>query len=86
MNYFYKESKSKKMLWFFLCVCGGGGGRGGEVAEGEERRPEEVICLNKRGEGGGVDGWTIKQALTNLPLQLLRSWRHNNALMYKLCP
>ena len=39
-----------------------------------------------RGEGGGVDGWTIKQALTNLPLQLLQSWRHNNALMYKLCP
>ena len=23
------------------------------------------------GEGGGVDGWTVKQAQTNLPLQLL---------------
>ena len=39
--------------------------------------------------GGGdcvVDGWTVEQAQTNLPLQLLRSWGHNNALMYKLCP
>ena len=36
--------------------------------------------------GGGVDGWTDEQAQTNLPLQLLRSWGHNNALMYKLCP
>ena len=35
---------------------------------------------------GGVDGWTDKQAQTNLPLQLLRSWGQNNALMYKLCP
>ena len=39
-----------------------------------------------RGHGGEVDGWTDEQAQTNLPLQLLRSWRHNNALMYKLCP
>ena len=39
-----------------------------------------------RGVGGGVDGWTEKQAQTNLPLQLLRSWGLNNALMYKLCP
>ena len=36
--------------------------------------------------GGGVDGWTAEQAQTNLPLQLLRSWGHNNALRYKLCP
>ena len=36
------------------------------------------------GEGGGVDGWTDEQAQTNLPLQLLQSWGHNNALMYKL--
>ena len=34
----------------------------------------------------GVDGWTDKQAQTNLPLQLLRSRGHNNVLMYKLCP
>ena len=38
------------------------------------------------GVGGGVDGWTDEQAQTNLPLQLLRSWGHNNAFMYKLCP
>ena len=33
----------------------------------------------KRGGGEGVDGWTDEQAQTNSPLQLLRSWRHNNA-------
>ena len=38
------------------------------------------------GGGGGVDGWTDEKAQTNLPLQLLRCWGHNNALMYKLCP
>ena len=37
------------------------------------------------GDGGGEDGWTDEQAQTNLPLQLLQSWGHNNALMYKLC-
>ena len=32
------------------------------------------------GEGGEMgDGRTDKQAQTNLPLQLLRSWGHNNA-------
>ena len=36
--------------------------------------------------GGGVDGWTDEQAQTNLPLQLLQSWGHNNALMHKLRP
>ena len=33
------------------------------------------------GDGGGgwwVDGRTDEQAQTNLPLQLLRSWGHNN--------
>ena len=38
-----------------------------------------------RGMGGGEDGWTDEQAQTNLPLQLLRSLGHNNALMYKVC-
>ena len=38
------------------------------------------------GVWGEVDGCTDEQAQTNLPLQLLRSWGHNNALMYKLCP
>ena len=36
--------------------------------------------------GGVVDGRTDKQAQTNLHLQLLRSWGHNNALMSKLWP
>ena len=31
------------------------------------------------GGWGGVDGRTDEQAQTNLPLQLLRSWGHNNA-------
>ena len=31
------------------------------------------------GDRGGVDGWTDEQAQTKLPLQLLRSWGHNNA-------
>ena len=39
-----------------------------------------------RGERGGVDGWIVEQAQTNLSLQLLRSWGHNNAFMYTLCP
>ena len=30
------------------------------------------------GRGVGVDGWTDEQAQTNLPLQLLPSWGHNN--------
>ena len=37
------------------------------------------------GEGGGVgrvDGWTVEQAQTNLPLQFLRSWGHNNAFRW----
>ena len=38
------------------------------------------------GVGEGEDGWTEEQAQTNLPLKLLRSWGHSNALMYKLFP
>ena len=38
------------------------------------------------GGGVGVVRRTGEQAQTNLLLQLLRSWGHNNALMYKLCP
>ena len=30
------------------------------------------------GGGAGVHGWTDKQAQTNLPLQFLRSWGHDN--------
>ena len=54
---------------------------------------KEIKFLKKKkggrgggGVGGGVDGWTDELAQTNLPLQLLRSWGHNNALMCKLCP
>ena len=36
--------------------------------------------------GLGVDALTDKPAQANFPLQLLRSWGHNNAFMYKLCP
>ena len=39
-----------------------------------------------RGGRGGVDGWTEEQSQNNLPHQLLGSWGHSNALMYKLCP
>ena len=41
---------------------GGGGGGGGRVGK----------------FWVGVDGRTDKHAQTNLPLQLLRSWGHNN--------
>ena len=83
MIFFHRESKSKKpqkiriykkkkiFFFFFLFFFFFGGGRG---AVGE-------------GWGGGmVDGWTVEQAQTNLPLQLLRSRGHNNTLMYNLCP
>ena len=50
---------------------GGGGGGVGERG---------IVGL------GRVDRWTDEQAQTNLPLQFLRSWGRNNALMYKLCP
>ena len=36
------------------------------------------------GQGGGVDGLTDEQPKPILPLQLLRKWGHNNALMYKI--
>ena len=82
MNFFHKES-------------GGGGvrGRGARVSDfffhKESKSKKKLFFFGgggglRRG-GGGVDGWTDEQAQTNLPLQL-RSWRHNNALMYKFCP
>ena len=70
-----------------MCVGGGGGGGGGDGAG------VRIFFGGGSGGGGGdggcggvVDGWTDKQAQTNLPLQLLPSWGHNNASMYKLCP
>ena len=53
MNCFYKESKSKKKDFLFFFFGGGGGVGVGGVG----------------GVEGGVDGWTDKQAQTNLPLQ-----------------
>ena len=69
-DFFHKEYKSKKKFFFFF-FGGGGGGEG--AAEGVGAA------------GRGVDRWTEEQSQTNLPLQLLRSWGHNNALMTKLC-
>ena len=40
---------------------------------------KKIFFLGGGGVGGGEDGWTDEQAQTNLPLQLLRSWTHNNA-------
>ena len=73
VNFLNKESKAylkKKNSGGGGSVGLGGGGRGFGA---------EWWC-------GGIDGWTDEQAQTNLPLQLLRIWGHNNALMYKLCP
>ena len=61
----------------------------------KESISKKNVCFFFWGGGGGgggdgagwvVDVWTDEQAQTNLPLQLLRSWGHNNALMCKLCP
>ena len=57
-----------KFKIFFL--RGGGWGRG---AVGRGARVSDFIPQR-----------TDEQAQTNLPLQLLRSWGHNNALIYKL--
>ena len=70
---------------------GGGGARarvsefgvrgGGMWGVGVARESE--FYLQRGGGGGkgnrGVDGWTDKQAQSNLPNQLLRSWGLNNA-------
>ena len=49
------------------------------------KNPNVKIKCGGGGEGE-VYGWTAEQAQTDLSLQLLRSWGHNNALMCKLCP
>ena len=57
------------------------------------KNPNQKIKKKFRGcgagwGGGGVGGegrlneWTVEQAQTSLPLQLLRSWEHDNAFMY----
>ena len=74
------------MLFFFLLLFFLGGGGGG--VRGEEGSSVSELFFTKnpnlkkeklgRGEGGCVVGCTDKQAQTNLPLQLLRSWGHND--------
>ena len=50
----------------------GGGGAGG---------------LGEVRGGGGRNRWKDRRTgPIQFPIQLLRSWGHNNALMYKLCP
>ena len=78
---FYYESKFK--IW-------GGGGewrRGARVREFFHKESKSIFFFfffffGGGGGGGVVDGWTAEQAQTNLALQLLRSWGHNNALIY----
>ena len=70
---------------------GGGGARVSEFFFHKEFKSKNFFFFfgGGGGLGGGlgvVDGWTIAKAQTILPLQLLQSWGHNNALMYKLCP
>ena len=49
-----------------------------------------IFFFGGGGGGGGGRGRGARVsdelAKTNLPLQLLQSFGHNNALMYKLCP
>ena len=63
-----------------------GGARVSEFSNFHEESKSKKKFWGGLGGGGMVDGWKVEQAQTNLPLQLLRSWGHNNALMYKLCP
>ena len=56
-------------------------GGGGKVNDFFTKNPKKIFFWGGGwGEGGEMgDGRTDKQAQTNLPLQLLRSWGHNNA-------
>ena len=75
---------------FFLGWRGGGGARVGEYFFTKNPNlKKKYFGVGRWGVGAGwgvVDGWTVERAQTNLPVQFLRSWGHNNALMYKLCP
>ena len=93
MNFFYYESifihiynKKKKIFFFFWGGGSSGGARVSVFFFTKNPNLKKIffcfvcVCV------GGVDGWTVKQAQTHLSLQVLRSWGHNNALMFKLCP
>ena len=71
MNFFIQNPNLKRKTKYFFFF--GGGGMGDRVAMG------------RGGVCEGKDGRADEQAQTILPLQLLRSWGHNKALMYKLC-
>ena len=52
----------------------------------QQQKKKHSFSGGWEGAGKGVDGWTDEQSQTNLSLQLFRSYGHNNALMFKLCP
>ena len=65
MNFFNYEFFKLKIKNFFFFVGGGGGGGGGG---GEGARVSVVVFfLQKKGGGAEVNGWTDKQAQSNLP-------------------
>ena len=85
-------------FFFFFWGGGGGGGGGVDglyltvwgITKNPNLKKKKKNFVMVGGGGGGVgrlrgeevDGWRDEQAKTNLPLQLLWSWAHNNALMY----
>ena len=73
MNFFF-------LFYFFFL----GGGGVGEVDGRTDEHPLTNLPLQLFLKGGLTD----EQAQTSLPLplQLLRSWGHNNVKMYKLWP
>ena len=55
-----------------LFVDGGGEARGSEFFYKELKSKKNLFFFCRGGgRGWGVDGWTVEQAHTNLPLQLL---------------
>ena len=85
---FFSMNQNLKYFFFFFWGGGGWGAGGARVSVFFFTKDPN---LKKKGGGRGagwgvVDGWTVEQAQTNLPLHLLRSWGHNNALVHKLCP
>ena len=57
----------------------GGGARVSQFFYKESKSKKRIFFLLGGGGGGGVDGQTDEQAQTNLLLQHLQSWWHNNA-------